>query len=1045
MSTEHIAASAKPAPTPARAPASAPQDPREPHLAAAGFGTWEWTLATNVVIVSPATEAIHGLSPGSFGGTFSALSDCIHPDDHDHVIAACFNIAASGTDRFVYYRPRYPADSTDRILTWISPRRAGQQTTALIGVCLSSDAPLNSPLPFPVAPDQLGVVLDGVSDGITVLSPSGDHLYANVAARRLLGIASVAELNAETRAEVRRRFASRDETGKLIEPDQLPTVRALRGEHPDDKLIEFQALDGSGPRWVTSQSTPILDDQGDLRFVVNRLHDLSAERGRQAALADAAARYRILFESSPIPMWVFDLETLRFLAVNDATVQQYGWSREEFLSLSLLDVRPQEDHPAILAKLASLAASPDGLDVAGVWRHRRRDGSEFDAEVSTHAISFDGREARVSLAINVTERTLNANRLERLSNLTAALSAALSPHQVAKVIGQYATSAGADAAAVAALSPADQTVTVLHRTGYPATMPEQSEPFSVFRPSVLAHVIRTGQPIIAPNWREYDEQYPDLMPGRYFAVAAGDGTGIILPLLVDDHAIGAIKMAFNSPRDFSPTLLDELRTIAYLCAQALQRAQLFAAEQAARARAEIEERAARRESSRIAILAEFSRAVAEAGLDFQSVLGTVTHATASHTGDACVLMLLTEEDDLPAVDALHHVDPQIQAALDTALDTGHDTGWLPHLRQAITHIVATGETLIITTPASLATPPAAFVAHRGRDGHDLAAAPGSGEPNGREGGGEGGSAGESDGDVIVYNQMIVPLRARGRITGVMAMFRLVPNQPYADDDLAFFQELGDRAALILDNARLFEEARDAVRARDEFLSAAAHELRTPVTTVKGYAQMLLRAQVKAGLASDRASQFLTAIDESTDRLRVLTDDLLDVSRLRLGQMPLHPRPLDLVNLAQRLVERYETQFDERHSLILVTETGEAVVNADPDRIEQVLTNLLENAAKYSPDGGEISITIAPTPGGVQIAIRDSGIGLPPGFKDSMFEPFKRADNAIRDNVPGLGLGLYICNNIVERHGGHIDAISPGEGRGTTFRLWLPTHGPAPDA
>jgi signal transduction histidine kinase len=303
----------------------------------------------------------------------------------------------------------------------------------------------------------------------------------------------------------------------------------------------------------------------------------------------------------------------------------------------------------------------------------------------------------------------------------------------------------------------------------------------------------------------------------------------------------------------------------------------------------------------------------------------------------------------------------------------------------------------------------------------------------------------SDTDLTVHSQMILPLRARGRITGVMAMLRLTPGHPYAEDDLAFFQELGDRAALILDNARLFEEARDAVRARDEFLSAAAHELRTPVTTVKGYAQMLLRAQVKAGLASDRASQFLLAIDESTDRLRVLTDDLVDVSRLRLGQMPLRPRPMDLVQLTRRLVDRYETQFEERHTLTLVSETEQAVVNVDPDRIEQVLTNLLENAAKYSPEGGQITITISPMRDGIQIEITDPGIGLPAAFKDSIFEPFRRAENAIRDNVPGLGLGLYICANIVERHGGHIDAISPGEGRGTTFRLWLPSEGPAADA
>ena len=1027
MSTDHIAASDRPVSPPTRVPARATRTPR---LDAAGFGTWEWTLDSNQVVVSPTAETIHGLKPGSFEGTFAALGDWIHPDDYDRVIAACFQIVASGDDQFVDYRPRRDDAPTARVLTWISPLRADQQTSGLVGICLGSDVPHKHRHLFPATPDQLSVVLDGVSDGITVLSPAGDHLYANAAARRLLGITSIAELNAEPQSAIRRRFASRDETGQLIDFDQLPTVRAMRGEFPDDQLIKFQALDGSGPRWVTSHSTPIIDEHGELRFVVTRLHDQSSERQRQAALQDVAARYQILFESNPIPMWVFDIETLRFLAVNDATVHQYGWSRDEFLSLTLLDVRPPEDHPAILKKLADVTQSPEGLDVAGVWRHRRRDGTEFDAEVSTHAIIFDGREARVSLALNVTERTLNQRGLDRLSDLTAALSAALSPREVAKVIGRYATSAGADVATVASYSPVDQTVTVLHRTGFPAHIPEQSEPLPISRPSILAHVIRTGEPIIATDWHEFDRQYPELVASRNFAGEAGAGAGIVLPLLVDDKPIGALKMAFRTPRIFPATLLDELQTIAYLCAQALERAQLYAAEQAARARAEIGERVARREASRIAIMAELSRTVAEAGLDFQSVLDTIALSTAEHTGDACVIMLLNEDDEPPRIDALHHDNPRVRAALAGVFDRGR----LAHLRRVAGQVVATGEAAISPALAD-AISGAIALSSATPTGDD--AEPATGDDIGAR-------AGSND-QIKMYSSMVLPLRARGRITGVMAMFRPIPDHPYAEDDLAFFQELSDRVALILDNARLFEEARDAVRARDEFLSAAAHELRTPVTTVKGYAQMLLRAQVKAGLASERATQFLTAIDESTDRLRILTDDLLDVSRLRLGQMPLHPRPLDLVHLVRRLVERYETQFEGRHTLVLKSETEKAVVNADPDRIEQVLTNLFENAAKYSPDGGVITIGIAPVHEGFEISVSDPGIGLPAAFHDSIFEPFRRAENAIRDNVPGLGLGLYICATIAKRHGGHITASSPGEGQGTTFRLWLPVDGPAPDA
>jgi signal transduction histidine kinase len=298
--------------------------------------------------------------------------------------------------------------------------------------------------------------------------------------------------------------------------------------------------------------------------------------------------------------------------------------------------------------------------------------------------------------------------------------------------------------------------------------------------------------------------------------------------------------------------------------------------------------------------------------------------------------------------------------------------------------------------------------------------------------------------ITVHSLMILPFRAYDRIIGVLALLRLVPDRPYTAEDLAFFHELSNRAALALDNARLYDETQAAVRARDEFLSAAAHELRTPITTVKGYAQMLLRAQIRAGLASDHASQFLQAIDEATERLRVLADDLLDVSHLRLGQMPLHLQPLDLVDLAGRTIRRLEPGLDARYTLILESQWPAAVVHADPNRIEQVLANILNNAVKYSPAGGEIRTVIATDGAGIRLSVRDPGIGLPPEAVESIFAPFNRADNAVRDNIPGLGLGLYICDSIVRRHGGRITAESAGEGHGTTFHLWLPTNG-SPDA
>ncbi|MDQ3412468.1 MAG: PAS domain S-box protein [Chloroflexota bacterium] len=978
---------------------------KQPRIEAAGFGVWQWSVASSMVTLSPTAAAAHGITTGSFAGTLAAFGDLIHPDDRDRSIAAFFQAFASGGDRFVEYRTRWPDGSIQWIVTWVSLAREDHGgPTGLVAVCLGNEPADHTDRLFRQAQQQLSMVLDGVTDGISVQAPTGDMVYGNAAAQRILGITTLAELQAIPFRERLARLASTDDAGQPIPIRDFPTIRALRGERPNEMLVQIQPLDGGERRWVTLKSTPITDDQGHVRFIVNRFRDMTEERRRQAELRDSEARYRLLFESNPIPMWVWDTRTFRFLAVNDAAIYQYGWPREEFLRLTLLDVRPPEDQPAILDKIARVAAEPAGLDVAGVWRHRRRDGTIFDAEVTTHAMTFNERDARVSLAIDVTERTLHERRLERLSALTAALSAALDPGEVARVIGEYATIAGADAAAVIAYTDAERTLTVLHRTGPPAPAAAGDTLFSVDEPTLVGHVIQTGQAIIAPTWDGFARLHPELVARRQIAPEIGPGAGLVLPLLVDERPIGALKMAFRDPRPLPPALIEELRTIAHLCAQALQRAQLYAAEHTARATAEVGERVARREADRIAIMADLSRAQAEAGLDVQAVLDAVARTTARHTGDACAIALFRETGDPVVIDTIHHAEPALQAVLQGFMAVE----WRPHIQETAARVAATGEAeLSPVIDVSLPVP---------------GPAPESGDTRRR---------------VTLHSAMILPFRAHGHVTGAMALLRLLPDRPYTADDLAFFQELGDRAALALENARLYHEAREAVRARDEFLSAAAHELRTPVTTIKGYAQMLQRTRARGRLSSDRAAQFLQAIDESTDRLRILTDDLLDVSRLRLGQMPLRLQSLDLLPLVGKVIDRYRDQFGLRYVFSSDPLPAPAVVNADPDRIEQVLTNLLENATKYSPAGGEIRTTVAVMDSGVRISVRDSGIGLPAEDVERIFEPFNRAANAIRDNLPGLGLGLYICDSIVRRHGGHIVAESAGEGQGTTFHVWLP--------
>jgi len=251
----------------------------------------------------------------------------------------------------------------------------------------------------------------------------------------------------------------------------------------------------------------------------------------------------------------------------------------------------------------------------------------------------------------------------------------------------------------------------------------------------------------------------------------------------------------------------------------------------------------------------------------------------------------------------------------------------------------------------------------------------------------------------------------------------------------------ERERLLVAERTAREAAEEAVQARDTFLSIAAHELRTPLTGLKGGAQLLLRRQARGQLDPDRLRAGLDDLNRAIDRLTVLTDDLLDVARLRTGQMPLVPRPTDLAALAGEVLHRAHDRADDGHQLLLEVPHDLPTVLADVGRVDQVLTNLLDNAIKYSPTGGTIVVALRAADTEVATSVRDAGIGLPPDAAEAIFAPFVRAENAAASNLPGMGLGLYICRNIVERHGSWVRAESAGERAGTTVTFWIPLAGP----
>ena len=232
--------------------------------------------------------------------------------------------------------------------------------------------------------------------------------------------------------------------------------------------------------------------------------------------------------------------------------------------------------------------------------------------------------------------------------------------------------------------------------------------------------------------------------------------------------------------------------------------------------------------------------------------------------------------------------------------------------------------------------------------------------------------------------------------------------------------------------RLLREAQEAIRVRDDFLSIAAHELKTPLTPLKLHLQML-KGQADAG--HDVAPRHVDKALAQLARLSVLVNDLLDTSRIQAGKLELTTEPLPLREFIREVLAEFRGT-NSRHSLRFEAPDDPLVIRGDRARLAQVLANLVENAFKYSPTGGTVRVTARRMGTEACVSVKDEGIGIPKEEQAHLFELFFRARNAPISGFGGLGLGLYICRDIIERHGGRI-WVESGVEQGSTFHFALP--------
>ena len=409
----------------------------------------------------------------------------------------------------------------------------------------------------------------------------------------------------------------------------------------------------------------------------------------------------------------------------------------------------------------------------------------------------------------------------------------------------------------------------------------------------------------------------------------------------------------------------------------------------------------KRTEDRLRLLADAGAAVA-ATTDYEAALQSLAETVVSAVADWCIVDIVEGNGVHRA--AVAHPDARMRSLVEEL-----ERRYPPEPgRGGVAGVIASGEALIIptVTPEMLAT--AATDEEHLRLLEQLA----------------------------LRSVAILPLTARGQVLGAMTLAGGESGHQYAEADRAFLLDLAGRAALAVDNSRLLHESQEALRLRDDFLAMASHDMRTPLQAILGNVQLARRRLARLGDTSDGAEQLaknLLNAERTTGKLARLVGELMDVAMLRSGQsLPLDLVEADLVPVLGHLVEEHRARA-ERHSIELRGEPA-LVGTWDTGRLERVLDNLVDNAVKYSPEGGSVIVDVRVDQDAVVIDVRDEGIGIPASDLATIFEPYRRGSNTTM--LRGIGLGLAGCRQVLEQLGGEL-TVESTEGSSSTFSIRLP--------
>ncbi|MCP3143448.1 GAF domain-containing protein [Pyxidicoccus sp. QH1ED-7-1] len=738
--------------------------------------------------------------------------------------------------------------------------------------------------------------------------------------------------------------------------------------------------------------------------VLSMALETAGRRRAEAFLEQSEERFRLLADGVKDQALVMLDPEGRVVSWNAGARRILGYDTGEALGRHVSAFLPPEgvEHDLVQARLR--VAEARGQVELEEWR-QRKDGSRFWARIVL--TSLRDAEGRLSgfaeVSRDMTERKVAELQRRLLAEASLAEQRQRLLAEVSAVLVSSLDSEAALTAVARRVVPqlADTALLHLQEDGTPRRVACAHAPGSAAArlhgdaaeegdgmgpPAELVRVLRTGRPRLIPDTQKLLRRLGTRGACRFPLLELfRPASALVVPLIARGRTLGTLTLLREQPghpytgEDLS--LAEELaRRSAYAVDNARLYVELRRAEQSQR------------------FLGEAARVLVES-LDYETTLGQVARLGVPLLAEWCVVDIVEEGNVLRRV-AAAHANPEKEPLL-RELQRRYPARW--DSNPPATRVLRTGRPELFAELTDALLLPTVEDARHARLIRELG----------------------------TKTALSVPLVARGRILGALTFGSAVPGRRYGETDLLLAQELAHRTALAIDNARLYQQAQQAVSLRDEFLSIASHELRTPITTLHLQLQHLQRLCSKT--QEPALCQKLEASTKQIHRLDKLIDGLLDVSRISLGQMRFDLETLDLSQLAREVLEQFQQDAGNARCELVLRAPAPVTGRFDRLRLEQVLANLLSNAIKYAA-GKPVVVEVEDRGDFARLSVVDQGIGISEQDLGRIFGRFERAVSS--HHYGGLGLGLFITRQIVEAHGGSIEVTSR-PGAGSTFTVFLP--------